>query len=520
MGRELIRAALAAAAAASLAAAAAPARAEPTYVVERCCDLCPQAANRAAYTTRFLQSFTTLLQGKDGWLFRTDDDLRTSFGPDAAGRLGDRTLLEPLRRLLSDANSAVRAAAAVSFGELAGVAGAETIAPLLKDESPDVRAGAVRVIGRLKALKYLPDVVDLLNDGAVSTWAMTALVAMDQRAAARHIVPFIKQDHLGTRWTALRCIARLQAVEVAEDVAPLLDDEDERIRPEALETLGAIGATQYAERFVALLDSPSFDIRLAAAAALHTVTTPPVTAKLAALLQTNGPGRAMAYYVLSEVEPGDLLTSMVERVKSGDTSAAQIVARWGTRDHLPLLLKTSPSAAAELAWRIGDSSAQEAAVALLRERERVPDKLEARAAAVAVLAFGGKSKAEQAALIEALPRDPSDFWEATDLLDALNRLHEPKSYAIMESRFELKKDVLTYADLVALFAERGLRLELDPDARRWVRLPAATRTSLRLALGKMWSGAVLSRHVINGTTVRMLPDLRTAREIWLERVRK
>lgn len=85
MGRELIRAALAAAAAASLAAAAAPARAEPTYVVERCCDLCPQAANRAAYTTRFLQSFTTLLQGKDGWLFRTDDDLRTSFGPDAAG---------------------------------------------------------------------------------------------------------------------------------------------------------------------------------------------------------------------------------------------------------------------------------------------------------------------------------------------------------------------------------------------------------------------------------------------------
>jgi len=71
--------------AALFAAAAPPARAEPQYEVEACCNLCPQASNRAAYNTRFLQSFTTLVQGRDGWLFRTDDDLRTSFGPDAEG---------------------------------------------------------------------------------------------------------------------------------------------------------------------------------------------------------------------------------------------------------------------------------------------------------------------------------------------------------------------------------------------------------------------------------------------------
>ena len=89
MGRHLkllIMHVLAAAVAAAMLLAGSPsARAEPNYTVERCCDLCPQAANRAAYTTRFLQSFTTLVQGKDGWLFRTDDDLRTSFGPDAEG---------------------------------------------------------------------------------------------------------------------------------------------------------------------------------------------------------------------------------------------------------------------------------------------------------------------------------------------------------------------------------------------------------------------------------------------------
>jgi len=82
MGRQLRRWALAAAA---LLGAAAPVRAEPTYVVERCCDLCSRAASRDAYTTRFLRSFATLVQGRDGWLFRSDDDLRTRFGPDAQG---------------------------------------------------------------------------------------------------------------------------------------------------------------------------------------------------------------------------------------------------------------------------------------------------------------------------------------------------------------------------------------------------------------------------------------------------
>lgn len=86
MGRQLsrLRPALAAAALV-LAVGAPPAGADPAYVVEPCCDLCPQAGNRALYTTKFLSGFTTLLQGRDGWLFRSDDDLRTSFGPDAEG---------------------------------------------------------------------------------------------------------------------------------------------------------------------------------------------------------------------------------------------------------------------------------------------------------------------------------------------------------------------------------------------------------------------------------------------------
>jgi len=96
-----MRAALAAALLAALAAGA-PARAaqpvpEPRYVVETCCDLCPRAANPQVYNTRFLESFTTLTQGKDGWLFRSDD-LRTTFGPDDSGYRDLKRFRDALKR--------------------------------------------------------------------------------------------------------------------------------------------------------------------------------------------------------------------------------------------------------------------------------------------------------------------------------------------------------------------------------------------------------------------------------------
>jgi alginate biosynthesis protein AlgX len=82
--------------------AALPARAanpppEPRYVVEPCCDLCPRAAQPQAYNTKFLESFTTLSQGRDGWLFRSDD-LRVSFGPDADGYKQLKRLRDAFKR--------------------------------------------------------------------------------------------------------------------------------------------------------------------------------------------------------------------------------------------------------------------------------------------------------------------------------------------------------------------------------------------------------------------------------------
>lgn len=91
--RPSVVAALAAAALASalLAPREASAVQFPQFDAVPCCQLCPQAADPANYTTKFLSSYRTLVQGRDGWLFRSDADLLMQFGPnpEAVKRLGE-----------------------------------------------------------------------------------------------------------------------------------------------------------------------------------------------------------------------------------------------------------------------------------------------------------------------------------------------------------------------------------------------------------------------------------------------
>lgn len=68
-----------------LAAAAEPGAAgtgpAPSYAAEPCCQLCPRAADPAAYDNggKTLEDFRMLVAGRPGWLFRTSLDLATRF---------------------------------------------------------------------------------------------------------------------------------------------------------------------------------------------------------------------------------------------------------------------------------------------------------------------------------------------------------------------------------------------------------------------------------------------------------
>lgn len=57
----------------------------PAFAAQDCCALCPQAAEPARYESGYLRAFARLFEGREGWLFRTENDLPMSFGPSAAG---------------------------------------------------------------------------------------------------------------------------------------------------------------------------------------------------------------------------------------------------------------------------------------------------------------------------------------------------------------------------------------------------------------------------------------------------
>lgn len=53
--------------------------AAPHYELEACCSLCPEAYDDASYNTEFLKVSQQLVEGTDGWLYRSKLDLDEQF---------------------------------------------------------------------------------------------------------------------------------------------------------------------------------------------------------------------------------------------------------------------------------------------------------------------------------------------------------------------------------------------------------------------------------------------------------
>src|SRR5690606_22179930 len=59
-------------------------RSDLNYVIEPCCTLCSAVLDPLTYETGRLSGMRFLTDGKNAWLFRTDDDFMSTFGPTPA----------------------------------------------------------------------------------------------------------------------------------------------------------------------------------------------------------------------------------------------------------------------------------------------------------------------------------------------------------------------------------------------------------------------------------------------------
>jgi len=227
-----------------------------------------------------------------GALGDADPRLRRA-AAEVLGVMAHAPAIEPLARLLDDAQPEVRAAAQSALhqmslrflgdlrlpGEGRRRAAVEALARIgppivpvlldsLREADPALRAGAAEALGRARVARAAPRLVALLGDAdpGVRAAAAGALEALGPRAA-EHLLPLLRGGAAEARTQAAGILARLPDPETVEALVRLLGDADESVRGQAQAILTAMGGPALA--FVApYLQDREYAVRRAVAGVL------------------------------------------------------------------------------------------------------------------------------------------------------------------------------------------------------------------------------------------------------------
>lgn len=222
-----------------LLSAAAGAAEFPQYEIERVGKLCPAAANPATYNTKKLDFHYTLIDGKDGWLFRTRNDLRTDIGTTAEGYAQLKRLRDTLKARGTEL--------LIVFQPTKGLVVRNTLTPewYAKFDYLTARANYIKTIENFRK---------------VGIWAADYSPLFDEQGEATDF--FFKDDH---HWTprGAKDVARLTA-EVLKQIPAYADIPKKEFITKRVGLLGSPGSsgeaaadicgnsydTEYVDRFV------------------------------------------------------------------------------------------------------------------------------------------------------------------------------------------------------------------------------------------------------------------------------
>ncbi|HEX5055777.1 MAG TPA: alginate biosynthesis protein AlgX [Gammaproteobacteria bacterium] len=127
------------------------------YEIVPCCSPCPAADNRANYNTGFLSIFPILMRGEEDWLFRSDVELITDFGP-------DEYHLQELKQF-ADILRSRGTQLAIVYHPTRGLVHPTKVPKSAKYDFVAASANYRRILERLRALGIIvPDLTPLLNE--------------------------------------------------------------------------------------------------------------------------------------------------------------------------------------------------------------------------------------------------------------------------------------------------------------------------------------------------------------------
>lgn len=149
---------------------------------------------------------------------------------------------------------------------------------MLKGNSFDEKVRAIRLLGVRKDSKYLPAIVDALQDGngEVRIAALWALGSLGSPDAVPHMSSLVKDSNVVARGVLADALGRIGGSTVVAPLAELVKDKDRSVRRRALAALGLCKASEAIRILLPALDDEEMQCRQEALESLRQLGwTPP-----------------------------------------------------------------------------------------------------------------------------------------------------------------------------------------------------------------------------------------------------
>lgn len=203
-----------------------------------------------------------------------DEEVR-DFAAMMLGSLRDPRAVGPLVRALGDADVNVRHAAAASLGHIGA---AEAVAPLIEalKTEPWLQYPAITALGEIGDPRATPALVELLDDELLRGPALEALGRLGGREALPHVIPCLYLQEPTLRTLAIRAVvaieqratadgesldpevqAALRQEDLVDHLLQTLDDDEVQNRRTAVVTLGWLKEQRAEARLIGLLAEPA-----------------------------------------------------------------------------------------------------------------------------------------------------------------------------------------------------------------------------------------------------------------------
>jgi len=249
----------------------------------------------------------------------------------ALGEIEDPRAIDVLGAGVTDRDAEVRQQSIRALGEIESPAAIDVLAPALEDDDPKTRELAVWALGEIEDARAVPALSQVLRtdaDAAIRLAAARALGEIESRNAVEALSAALADGDARVRAMAVWALGEIEDPSALDALVGVLADSEPELRLQAVRALGEIEDRRAVEPLVAVLDDENAKVREAAAWALGEIEDPSAAPGLtAALADTDVAVRRRAARALGEIELRSAPQALIDALDDQDPQVRLLVAR-------------------------------------------------------------------------------------------------------------------------------------------------------------------------------------------------